>query len=867
MYQAIFYDYYTKKYNLRDDKEGWMEFSYQPTFYKRCPNSTTDALPVLTGGWAFPTKKYDKEDPNLLEKDISKELLILRDLYYKMDDTIPSFHNIVYLDIETEMGGALTADYIRNAPMPITSIALIDVNAKQKICFIVDKTGEISESIQEDKHIVPCKSERELIKKFLDKWEEIDPTIVATWNGKWFDIPWIYFRFKQVVGESETLRLSPIKKINVQQFQPEKGGTEESIITIGGVNHLDYMLLHKKYIMKEESSYKLADIGPKYTGLEKIEYEGNLNTLFKSDKKLFIDYNLRDVEILEALEKKLKFIELTILICHICNVPYEQVYYNTVLGEGATLKLLKREGIVSPNKPTTQNKSLYGTKESYAGGFIKEPICGLYFDTIDLDFTSLYPSIIKSLNIGIETLIGRIKTVDNYVQDNSLEKLKLRNPNETIIVERLNKLNYMLDTTETTVGTLIDIIESNKYSISASGAFFDTESKSATSRILENWFEKREYYRGLKKKAGKVEDWANYKLYDLFQHAFKILQNAMYGTFAKNIWRYSDGHLICSAAITNSGQRLTQESITFTNNLINSELLATKDYVCISDTDSMYIQIGDILKHRYGIINNKEDKNKAILEIANEIQIKSNENLNNLSKDMFNIKAGHHFQLKQEVIAQSIIVTGKRRYAMYITNKEGVAIEELDMKGIELMKSNMNKIFKKFGENMIKEILFAKPKAEIDKSIIDFHKSLKTIDPKLLGKPTGVKIISSYVKKTAKSGEIFSEFNLGAPVNTKAAVRYNDLLRFKKLDKKYESIIEGDKIFIINLKTNPYQIETIGIPTGRIPPEIEGFIQGFIDIESIFESILLNKLKSLYEDLKWDFPNLNERVAKFFKFN
>ncbi len=46
----------------------------------------------------------------------------------------------------------------------------------------------------------------------------------------------------------------------------------------------------------------------------------------------------------------------------------------------------------------------------------------------------------------------------------------------------------------------------------------------------------------------------------------------MYGTYAKNGWRYTDGHLICSAAITNSGQRLDQESIDFVNQKLNTEL-------------------------------------------------------------------------------------------------------------------------------------------------------------------------------------------------------------------------------------------------------------------------------------------------------
>jgi len=859
MYQAIYYDFKDYHYYLRDDKMGWSKFQYQPTYWKRVDEWQEGVQPVLTGGWAIPTKKYNKEDTNLLEKDIDKELVVLRELYYKYDDVVPEWHNIVYFDIEIEMGGALTPDYISSAPMPLTSIALIDVTTKQKICLIVDKTKEIKEYNQDGKHIIPCGSEKELIKRFLDKLEELDPTILVGYNSEYFDIPYLYFRIKQVMGEDEVLRLSPIKKVDYREFAGEHQ------ITIGGVNHLDYMLLHKKYIMKEEPSYKLGDIGLKYVNLGKVEYEGNLNTLFKNDINTFIDYNLRDVEIIEKLEGKLKFIELTIMISHICNIPYESIYWNTVMNEGAILKYLRREGIVSPNKPTTHNPSLKMANETYAGGYLLEPIPGLYFDVIDLDFTSLYPSIIKSLNLGIETLVGRIKVPHNttYEQNQSLDKLKLRDPDEIVTIEKLNKENYTLKSAQIKLGDLISYIEKNEHTVAASGAIYRTDEKSVVSTILAGWFDKREHYRALKKKAGKEEDWANYKLYDLFQHAFKILQNAMYGTFAKNGWRYTDGHLICSAAITNSGQSLTKNTITFVNNKINTEIDEEKQNICISDTDSLYIVLGDLLRHRYPDFK-PEEKNEKILTLAQEIQNDANHYLNELSKQMFNVNS-HHFQLKQEVICAGVLTTGKRRYAMYVTNKEGVPVEELDMKGLELMKSNMNKLFKKFGENLIKDILFGKPKEEIDNNIVDFYKSLKTLDPRDLGKPTGVKQISSY-HIPARAGEMFSSFRLKAPANTKASVRYNDLLKFKKLDKKYESIVEGDKLFIVNLKQNPYNLETIGIPNASVPPEIEEFVKTYIDVEEIFDSLLGNKLKSLYGDLKWEFPSLNPNIKKFFVF-
>lgn len=569
MYQAIYYSYQDYTYYLRDDVNGWSNFKFQPTYYKRVNEFQEGSLPVLTGGFAIKTQKYNKTDTNLLEKDINKELLILRELYYKLENEVPSFHNILFLDIETEIGGALTPEFIKASPMPITSIALFDKTLNQKFCFIVDKSGEIPKIVEPDKQIIPCGSEKEMIKLFLDKWEELDPTIVVGYNSAYFDMPYLYYRMNQIVGEKEVLRLSPIRKINIQDWD------EKNLIRIGGVNHLDFMLLLKKYIAKQEPSYKLGEVGYRYANLGKIEYEGNLNQLYKSDKKLFIEYNLRDVEILDKLEDKLKFINLTVLLSHICNIPYDQIYYNTMMNEGAILKYLKRQGIVSPNKPTTHNPYLKEIKESYAGGYIKEPVAGLYYDVIDLDFTSLYPSIIKSLNLGIETLVGRIKPYErgNYEQDFSLEKLRLMPPKEKVTIEKLNPITYKTKLAEIEIGKLIKIIEDNNYTISASGGLFRTDEKSVVAKILEEWFEKRENYRGLKKKAGKEKDWVKYAEYDLFQHSFKILQNSLYGTFALNTWRYTDGHKICSAAITNSGQRLIRETIDYTNHLINEKYL------------------------------------------------------------------------------------------------------------------------------------------------------------------------------------------------------------------------------------------------------------------------------------------------------
>ncbi len=616
MYQAIYFDRDKNSstkyhYYLRDDVKGIKCFQYWPTVYKIDEDGEYE---TLFGDRCSPVQgKYDREDPTILEKDIDRELVLLRDLYYQTDD-IPKSHNTVYLDIEIEIIGALNPTTIKEANAEITAIALIDVNTKQKICFILDKKGNIESINSNNTIITSCKSEKILLSKFLDKWEEIDPTIAVGFNSDFFDIPYLYYRIKKVLDD-DVYRLSPIGKIDENPYQPE------SPIKIGLVNCLDFMLLLKKYIMKEEPSYKLGDIGIKYAKLGKIEYNGSLDRLFKEDPNKFIEYNLRDVEIIEALEDKLKFIQLTILISHLCHTPYESIYYNTALNEGAILTYLKRKNIVAPNKPTTTNPSIKelevgdhiihqrGTptiegyiysidkynvtiktlsnqfiqrnlktvkkKDSYAGGYLLDITPGVYNWLSDFDYSSLYPSIIRSLNLSIETLIGRIKIPNqNYNTWCSLIELQEMNPDEILTIERFNKKTYTITEGKTTVKKLFNLIKENKYIISANGTIYDSDKKSIVAEILSDWFELRKEYKFLMKQAYKNGDKETGQLYERKQHSIKILLNSVYGTFAINSWRFTDGYKICSSSITTTGQRFIMETIKYANEMIEKDYLS-----------------------------------------------------------------------------------------------------------------------------------------------------------------------------------------------------------------------------------------------------------------------------------------------------
>jgi len=884
MYQAAYYDRTTYTYFIRDDETGWIDFKYTPELYKLDPKGL---LKTLDGKTVSPVSSYDWRDTSLYEQDVDKLTRILIDLYKESDDA-PKYQNTIYFDIECEIGGALTSEYIKTAPKKMTSVSVYDHNTKKKYCYILDEKKQLSYVDDEDRVVIPFDTEQEMLSKFLDLWEELDPTIITGWNSGFFDVPYMYYRICNVLGNSQALRLSPIRKLTFTEWD------QSQPIELGGINHLDYMLLFKKFITKQEPSYKLDDIGTKYVKLGKVDYEGNLDTLFKEDINKFIEYNLRDVEIIIELEKKLKFIDLTVAICHLCHVPYEQIYLSTILNDGAILTYLKRKGIVSPNKPTTIDpslkdvtvsnaKTLYQAKKiskveyedmlelaEYAGGYLKDPVPGLYKWVMDLDFTSLYPSIIRSLNIGIETLVGRIINADKYDNNWTLADLKRMDPDTVISIEKLRE-DFTLSRASVSVGKIISLIEENLWVTSASGAIFRTDKSSVVCEVLTDWFNKRKHYKKLMSQAYKAGDSTLGDHYHRLQHAYKIKLNDVYGCYAINGWRYTDGHKIISSAITLTGQKLLQESIRYMNIYLNKEIGIDSDRIITSDTDSLFIHVEDLLLHRYPDldINNKDIVIPLILEIASELQIVANKFIGDFALKSFNIPNDreHFFELKQEVVIERGYFAGKRRYAMAIVNKEGVSVDEMVMMGLDLMKSNMPPLYKKFGQSMLVDIMAGKHKSEIDKSIIDFKSSLNKLHWSEISKPTGVKQITSYVAKRPSLGEIFSELKIKCPINTRAAIHYNDLLRFKQLDKQYPCFTEGDKMKYVTLKPNPFGLTVMGFK-GNDPSFITEFIDKYADREDAFNSVLLNKLQGVYEDIGWGdtFPVLDAKISRFFKF-
>jgi DNA polymerase elongation subunit (family B) len=861
-------DYFSYDVHLWTD-EGYTVERFQNYGYLEC--SPAQATHVgLKGEHLKKIYNWQRNDIGLHYTDHTKGNIhtkFLIDKYGTNDETSVT-HREVFFDIEIEIGGALTDKYIKSAPMPVTSIAWWDKQADQWAIIILDKTGEIKAGMQDGREIIPVKRETDLLEIFLARMEAIEPDILVGYNSDYFDIPYLYYRMKKRLGERHARRLSPIRVVEEREWSADQP------IRIAGVASLDYMRLHKKYSFQQEPSMKLDFLGEKYVGQKKIEYNGSLDRLFAENKQKFIEYNFVDVLILKKLDEKFKYLDLTKNISHKGKTLYEDVYQSSKTQDGAISAYLLNEGIIPPNKDPNPI-----VKKNYAGGYLFCPKTGIFNYMFDEDLTSLYPSIIMSLNIGRETLIGRIVTTDDRDNRLALNDLKEMDPKNEFEVENLERKSIIMS-----VGEIIALIEQNDLAITANGTMFRTDKPSTLSVVLAQWFDERVEYKNAMKKAYKSGNKEEGDLNHLRQYTMKILLNSLYGATALPSFRY--GSVLLSEGITLTGQRIIQDSGTFINKTAEQTLQTGKDVyeirttprqryedcmgvVMYEDTDSCYVNAEPLLRKIYSNFDDMEETEKAdkLEAMSLDYEKKINKYYNDLALKAFNIPVEkHRLEMKTECTIRSAFFSGKRRYAQYITKKEGVPCNEIDVKGLDFKKSNFPPLFREFFEEILNKILFGATRETIDKEILEFKESLKDRSFIDISKPTGVKRIQQYTAGPPGAGSIFSEFENKAPVGVKAAVRYNDLLKFKGLDKKHTQIVEGDKIKWVYLRDNPYKIDTMGFLDFDLPKPIQKFIEEYVDIPRSFDTILKNKLESFYQDLGWGNLTLNTYVQQFFKF-
>jgi DNA polymerase elongation subunit (family B) len=539
MYQNIYIDRKNDLIHLWDDKNGYTTFDIGLANYAY-RKSETGTYKSMFGDKLEKITRFNPKDPSLFESDVPIETRCLIDIY-EDDDEPSTGHRIMYYDIETDSEGGFPD--VSVADKEITAIALFDDVECKYTAFILDKGGLLTNKQKGDSEIISCHTEVELLNKFLDKLEQINPTIWTGWNNHGFDDIYVYRRIKRVLGNNQVKRLSPIKICYENKFS---GG-----LVIAGVSSIDYMTLYKKWNIKQEASYSLGVIGKKVVGIDKVDYTGSLNDLFKSDIQKYIDYNLNDVLIVVELERKLQFIEQARQICHKGHVPYDCYNKSSRFLEGAILMYLRRLGKVAKNRPTREEK-LEGESDSFEGAYVKSPVPGRYDWVFDLDLTSMYPNIIISLNISPETKIGKIENwdVDLYLK-NQLKYVIFEN--EKIQIDKFK--SYLTD---------------NNYSIASNGVMYRTDFVGVIPEILIKWFDERTSLRKKAKEYGDKKMWDKYNEYDKKQKIVKVQLNSIYGVLGLSGWRFYDKDN--ASAVTLTGQTIIKSTDLVANRYFENEL-------------------------------------------------------------------------------------------------------------------------------------------------------------------------------------------------------------------------------------------------------------------------------------------------------
>ena len=301
-----------------------------------------------------------------------------------------------------------------------------------------------------------------------------------------------------------------------------------------------------------------------------------------------------------------------------------------------------------------------------------------------------------------------------------------------------------------------------------------------------------------------------------------------------------------------------------------------KNYCAYVDTDSNYFHAEPLLRHRHPNFDKMDDKERdnALEEVALEYQDIITDHYDVLAKDTFNVykfpwfedrEKNHWLEMKTECVIRSAYFRATRRYAQWITKQEGVEKETLDIKGLEYKKANFPPVLGKFFKQVLIDVLKGTSQEEINERIKKYRDKILdgSISLTELGNPTAVKTLGKYTGRKARAGEMFSKIVKGAPAPVKAAIVYNDLIRFWRLDNKHSYITQGEKIKWIYLKPNRYRIEALAFLPFDIPEKIFTFIEEYADRQKIFDSILLNKLEGFFTDLGWDIK-LNTYKEKFF---
>jgi len=665
---------------------------------------------------------------------------------------------------------------------------------------------------------VECRTEAELLMKFITHWSNpvYMPDVYTGWNSRFFDTPYLINRMVKIIGEDFARKISPWGLIRERTINTH--GREQQCYEITGLTELDYLEIFKKFTgntLGTQESYKLDHIAHTVLGDNKLSYTeySNLHGLYKQNHQLFIDYNIKDVELVNRLEDKLGLITLALTMAYRGGVNYGDTLGTTAIWDSIIYRDLCEKGVTV--QPNTEK-----FKSDFAGGYVKAPYTGMHKWVVSFDLNSLYPHIIMQCNMSPETVMNQV--IPGVDVDKCLNRTEFNIPDGYAMAA--NGTCYRKDKR----GVIPEIIEG----MYAQRKNFKKEMLLAQQELVNTDKKEKQLIYQLEKKVATLDNQ---------QMSIKILMNSLYGALGNRWFRHYD--LRMAEGITLYGQLAIRWAERAFNDFMN-KILGTKnqDYVIAIDTDSNYVSFAPLVE-KLGLDSKSNEEIVAIIDKIVKDQFepmiaKAYLELANYTKAYEN-----KMVMEREVIADRGIWTAKKRYILNVYNSEGVQYKEPKLKimGIEAIKSSTPSACRDALKEIFK-VIISGSETETQKSILNFKNYFSTLPPEEISFPRGV----SDINKWRDRNLIYKK---GTPIHVRGALLYNKLIKDYSLGKKYEEVRNGEKIKFCYLRVpNTIKENVISFPE-YLPQEFG--LQKYVNYDMQFQKTFLDAIEPILTVIGW----------------
>lgn len=808
-------------------------------------------------------KEHQKEQRihsrhRLYENDINPVFRCLEENYLGKDS--PKL-NVAFFDIEADFDpekGYASAD---DAFMPITAISVYLQWLDTLICLAVPpKTltlDQAKELVKDIPNTVLFETEHELLDTFLNLIDDAD--VLSGWNSEGFDIPYTVNRVTKVLSKEDTKRFCLWNQLPKKR-EYKKFGKDLVTYDLVGRVHLDSLELYRKYTYEERHSFRLDAIGEMEIGETKTVYEGTLDQLYNKDFRKFVEYNRQDCALLDKLDKKLKFLDLANSIAHENTVLLRTVMGAVAVTEQAIINEAHRLGMAVPCRKRDKNDEDEEDEndEKAAGAYVAYPKKGLHDWIGSMDINSLYPSVIRALNMGPETIVGQLRPDYTKAEiDTKMAKLSFAaawegkfgsNEYEMVInKDRIREITIDWEDGRTDVmsgAQIYELIyESNQHwMLSANGTIFTYEKEGIIPGLLAKWYKER---KDLQKKLKESVDAGNKieeEYWDKRQLVKKINLNSLYGAILNPGCRFFDNRIGQSTTLT--GRRIAKHMAAKINEIITGDYDHVGQAIIYGDTDSAYFSAYPTLKS--DIVKGSLTWNKdVVIQLYNTVAEEVNSTFSQLMLKEFHCpkKRGEVIRAGREIVASKGLFITKKRYAVLYYDKENKRYDEngksgkIKAMGLDLKRSDTPEFMQDFLSEILNKVLSGAEEKEILNRITEFRAEFKLRPGWEKGTPKRVNNLTEYQNKEEKQGKA------NMPGHVRASINWNTLRRLNS-DKYSMQIVDGMKVIVCKVKNNPMGFTSVAYPTDelRLPKWFQDLPFDHEEMEAV---IINNKLENL----------------------